>query len=328
MKNLYILGLFIAVSSSSFAQKNVFITIAPKENGNALQLDANLTNSTGVVYSVTYFDYYLSNLHIIHDGGQDLDLSDTVFLIEPANHILHLGILDVTTIEQITFGVGVPPNLNTQSGADAVDISTYPEFHPLSFQDPSMYWGWTSGYTHMIIEGRADSNNDGTPETLYQIHNLGNSNFHNVVLPVTQTDSYADQIDVYVNCNVDVWLKNINIKTIGVLHGSSGDNTVVMNNVLSEPVFDQSATASVPAIQKNIGKMYFSTIDSKTKVTWEGMLNASNYKLTDLSGKLIASGSAQTVKGDFVLPNLTAGMYNFHIYDENANLLNSLKVLK
>jgi hypothetical protein len=34
----------------------------------------------------------------------------------------------------------------------------------LSFQTPSMYWGWQAGYMHMILGGYADDNGDGSLE--------------------------------------------------------------------------------------------------------------------------------------------------------------------
>ena len=56
------------------------------------------------------------------------------------------------------FTVGVPARFNTQQGTEAMDISLYPETHPLSYQSPSMYWGWSFGYMYMIIGGGEGSN--------------------------------------------------------------------------------------------------------------------------------------------------------------------------
>jgi hypothetical protein len=317
----------LAVTSLT-AQKNVFITISPKNAGVDLQMATDITALNGVKYNLDHFDYYLSGLHIIHDGGQDLDLSDTVFLVEPANFVLYLGYLNVTTIEQVNFSVGVPSNINTSSGADAIDIAAYPAGHPLSFQDPSMHWGWTAGYMHMIIGGEADSNDDGIIDYGFELHNLGDANYRSVQLPVVQTNTSVDQIDIYMNCNVDYWIKDIAIESVGILHGTSGANMEILKNVETEPVFDQSATASVPSIYESIGKVYFSTNISSVIVSWEFVKDASSYTLTDISGKLIQKGKVDNMNGSVIFENLTNGIYHFHLLDQYSNKLNDVKIAK
>lgn len=325
-----ILTTVIAVLTVSVisAQKNVFITISPKNGGVDLQMGTDIANLNGLKFNLDHFDYYLSGLHVIHDGGQDLDLSDTVFLVEPANHVLYLGYLNVTTIEQINFSVGVPSNLNTSSGADAIDIAAYPAGHPLSFQDPSMHWGWTAGYMHMIIGGEADSNNDDIVDYGFELHNLGDANYRSVQLPVVQTNTLADQIDIYLNCNVDYWIKDISIETVGILHGTTGANMEIMKNVETEPVFDQSATASVPANYENVGKIYFSSDVSSVTVKWESVKNANHYTLTDASGKMVQTGNADNYSGNVVFENLSNGIYHFQLFDQQNNKLNAVKIAK
>lgn len=328
MIKIYLTALTLLAISYSQAQKNVFLTISPKVAGADLQMGTDLTDLAGVVFNLNHFDYYVSNVHIIHDGGQDIHLTDTVFLVEPDKHILHLGMQNVSTIEQIIFSIGVPANLNTESGADAVDISTYPEGHPLSFQDPAMFWGWTAGYMHMIIGGPVDTDNDGITNAGFQLHNLGNTNYFTVTLPVVQTNTTTDQVDVYLNCHVDVWLKNIDIKTVGILHGSTGANRDVLRNVELETVFDQSGTASVATIHSSVGKVYFSNANEIVTVTWENVKEAQSFKVTDISGKLVNQGSVDGLNGSVILENITNGMYQFQLFDANANKLNSVKIAK
>lgn len=328
MKGILTTMITVLTVSITLAQKNVFVTISPKNAGVDLQMGTDISNLNGLKFNLDHFDYYVSGLHIIHDGGQDLDLSDTVFLVEPANHVLYLGYLNVTTIEQINFSVGVPSNINTISGADAIDIAAYPVGHPLSFQDPSMHWGWTAGYMHMIIGGEADSNNDDIVDYGFELHNLGDANYRSVQLPVIQTNTSVDQIDIYMNCNVDYWIKDISIETVGILHGTTGANMEIMKNVETEPVFDQSATASVPAIYGNVGKVFFSTDVSSVSVRWESVKNATSYALTDAAGKVIQKGNADNYNGSVVFENLTNGIYHFQLFDKQFNKLNSVKIAK
>lgn len=328
MKLAITLIIVLFTNSFAFTQKNVFVTISPKFGANDFQIATNVVDLSGLDVNVDYFDYYLSDVHIIHDGGQDLDLSDTVYLIEPDNHVLYLGFLNVTNIEQINFGIGVPPNLNTINGADAIDIAAYPVGHPLYFQDPEMHWGWASGYMFMIIGGLADSNTDGFPDETFQLHNVGDENYFNVQIPIIQTATTSDQVDLFINCHVDRWIKNISLETVGIQHSSSGPNAVVMNNILAEIVFDQSATASIAEVQKNIGSVFFSNLNSTLTINWKNVIGAANYRFMDIAGKQISASKIDGINGNLTFENLPNGIYIFELFDSNSNKLNSVKVAK
>jgi hypothetical protein len=222
---------FINVNLLLFSQSNLRLQLTPKVETNQITLN-QIVNVHGKKVLLDHFNYYLSNLHVFYDGNQDLDLSDTVFLVKANNFILDLGTHTVQNIEKITFGVGVPQNLNH------LDISIYRDNHPLGFQTPSMHWGWAAGYMHMIIGGRADANNDQDPEKVFELHNLGDANYHSLSLNVIQTNTSTDVIDVFMDCHVDRWMKNIPIKTIGVQHTSINYNASIMLNVVHENVFD------------------------------------------------------------------------------------------
>jgi hypothetical protein len=226
-------------TTALMAQMNVFLSLTPRVEGQQVSMLSVVNGIDGKAIMLDHFDYYLSNIVLIHDGGQELVLPQEVYLIEPDNFVVYLGYLNVVSIEEIRFGVGVPSNLNTIAGADAIDISAYPEGHALSFQDPAMHWGWSAGYMHMIIGGEVDSNDDGTPNTYFELHNLGNNNYTNVSMPIVATQAYPDQLDIHIDCNVDVWLTGVNLSTAGILHGTSGVNAFVLKNVEVEPVFTQ-----------------------------------------------------------------------------------------
>ena len=236
---------------TSFAQKAVYLHLQPKVNGVDFQLNTNYTALDNKVFKLDHFDYYLSEIILTHDAGQEINLSQDIFLVEPENHTFLLGNFDLNLIEQLNFTVGVPKKWNLQSGAESQDISLYPETHPLSFQTPSMYWGWLSGYMHMIIGGFSDSHSDGDPDAYFELHNLGGSNQQLVELNVTQTNTSANQIDIYVDCNIEQWIKNIPLATVGVSHGEVGVNNTILDNVQVEPVFTLANSASLAEIDNS-----------------------------------------------------------------------------
>lgn len=323
-KNLF-LFLSITLNCIGYSQKNVFLTINPKVNGADLQLMTNYSNLSGVAFNLDHFDYYLSSVHVIHDGGQDLNLSNLIFLVEPQNFVLYLGYLNVDQIEAVHFSVGVPPNLNTNSGGDAIDISTYPSEHPLSFQEPSMYWGWTAGYMHMIIGGYGDSNFDGIPDNLFELHNLGDANYRSVQLNVNPTLTSTNQVDIYLNCNVENWIKDISIESLGILHGSTGLNMEILKNVETEAVFTQSAMAGVSDVVNEVGHLSHYRDQEFSKIIWNELIDVSGYNLINTEGRILESGSLETISGELFFQDLSQGVYYISVFDSMGNLLNRLQ---
>jgi len=312
------------VGFCAFAQKNVFLKIAPKVNGNDLVLGANNTDTQGTVFSLNYFNYYLSDLHVIHDGGQDLNLSDTVFLVKSDSFILYLGYIDITNIESLSFFVGVPTDLNTQTGANAIDISMYPAGHPLSFQDPSMYWGWSSGYMFLVTAGNADSNSDGITDAYFELSNLGGHNYVGTSLPVVQTNVGNDQVDVYLDCNIEQWLKGVPLQTIGILHGTLGYNESSMANVASEPVFTQPLNAGTSFVKAEFGEIY----NYEDLLYWKGFPENCQLTIVNPAGKKCLERKNLKSNDQLSLDQMNAGIYFVNVTDSDGLLIRRIKVLK
>jgi hypothetical protein len=328
MKRFILCTGIVCLSFVHIAQKNVFVNISPKVEGNPLQLGTTLTDVNGNAFDVTAFDYYLSNITLIHDGGQVMVLTPEVYLIEPENHTIYLGYLDLNVVEEIQFGIGVPFNLNTISGEDAIDISAYPIGHPLSFQNPSMHWGWSSGYFCMIVSGNADSNSDDTPDALFEVHSLGKENYTNVVLPVIGTDIYTDQLDININCNVDVWLTGVNLGSVGILHGTEGLNALVMSNAADLDVFNQDVTAAINTNEKIPGKLWFHNSSSLFIAQWDGIKHVASINIVDVQGRIVAEKSINSISGKTEFSDLPSGTYRVSVYDTENNLLKTINAVR
>jgi len=310
--------------NSISAQKNVFLRLSPKVNGADLQLGSDFLDLQGNVTNLDYFNYYLSGLHLTVDGGQDIDLSDTVFLVKSTDFVLNLGSLNINTIENISFSIGVPSNINTISGPDVIDISAYPMNHPLSFQDPSMHWGWSAGYIFVVSAGLSDSNGDGIADATFEMHNLGDHNYVNTSLPIIQTNIGQGQIDVNLNCNIDVWLKNIPIATVGVLHGTNGYNSEMMANVTAESVFTQPLTAGLTMETTTTGAFLY----SDQKLVWKGMSNSCQLQIFDSSGKLVAQTNNCQPNGEMELSQVNSGCFMAKIISSEGVEINRLKFVR
>lgn len=309
------------VSLFSWSQTEVYLHFPPKVGGNDLVQNTTVQSLNGVAMSIDDFNYYISNVHIIHDGGQDLSLADTVFIVKANDNILNLGMLNVTNIEAIDFGVGVPPSLNHE------DISQYNEGDPLSWQNPSMHWGWTSGYKFLLVDGYGDSNNDGTEDELFQIHSLGDANYKNVSMTVIPTVS-ATHITVVINCNLDEWLFGVNPGSVGVHHGETGVNASVMNNIDNRPVFTMPGNAGIDDNMESAGTVTYSVNSESVSFNWKDVAKAENFRLIDLAGKVIESGKATEFEGNHTSQIGTSGSYFFYLLDSNGAILKHIQIVR
>jgi hypothetical protein len=318
-KVLVLAGAF--VSLFSVAQTDVNIDFQPKVGGNDFVQNTTIQSLGGVSMSVEFFNYYVSNVHIIHDGGQDLNLSDTVFIVKAEDHFLELGMLNVTNIESIDFGIGVPQAVNHE------DISQVPTGDPLSWQSPTMHWGWTSGYKFLLINGYGDGNNDGTPNQLLQIHSLGDANYKNVSMAVVPTVS-ATSSTIVINCNLDEWLFGIDPGSVGVHHGETGVNASVMNNVNDRPVFTIPGNASLNNSLEADGTVSYSINGESISFNWKDVSNVENFRLIDLAGKVIDAGKATEFNGTHSSQVMNSGSYFFYLLDSNGSIIKHIQVIR
>jgi hypothetical protein len=244
MKNV-LSALLMAICALVQAQTDLFLHIKSTFAGQPLQLQTNVPTLNGQVVNIDHFNYYLSDLVLYHDGGNTTLVSPTVMVFTPDVQGYYLGNYSVQQLDSIRFMVGVPPRFNTQQGAEAQDISSFPLSHPLSFQSPSMYWGWQFGYMHMVVGGNADSDNNQQTDAYFEFHNLGDHNQRLVQMPIIATQTTMEQQDVYLECRLDQWLHNMPLGTVGVLHGETGLNDSIMANVNTFSVFTQPQSAGL-----------------------------------------------------------------------------------
>ena len=313
MKQLISIVIFLAACHTMSAQKDVFLHINPFFNNGPFQLNTPYTGIDGVVVNIDHFDYYVSDVVLFHDGGVQTNVSPAVYLFTPEEFGFFLGTYNIQDLDSIRFLVGVPARLNTQSGVEAVDISSYPDTHPLSFQNPTMYWGWQFGYMHMIVGGEADSNNDQIPDAYFEMHNLGDHNTRMIQMPVIETQTNSGQMDLYLTCNIDEWLREMPLSTVGVLHGQSGLNESIMSNVQTYNVFTQPATAD---LNTNLPSSVY--VEGAT-LYWEDLQQAS-FTIFDLSGRLVSSGFMNEEYGSAAL-DMNTGYYILRVYDAQHRAL-------
>ena len=312
MKPLTIV-LIIFSSLVSIGQKNVFLNLKPVFQGADFETGESYQHPSGQFLSVDYLNYYVSDVMITHDGGQILTASPAVFLVSMEEHLLFIGNFQVENIEHIEFTLGVPERFNTQDGAEATDISSYPAGHPLSFQDPGMYWGWAFGYMHVVTAGAPT----------FELHNVGPQLAKQISLDVIPTETSSAQIDIELYCNVDRWFNSILFSGMLISHGAGPENVQMMSNLLTEDVFSISAQASIPEhintqsfVYQNQAGLNVSNIPS----------HATSVKITDQLGRLVL---AQNILGasELVLACEHEGIIFISLMNQAGTELETIKYI-
>lgn len=128
------------------------------------------TNAAGETYSITKFNYYISNIVLHNENGTDYTVpkDDSYFLIQESDestHVVELSDVPAGNYTGITFTVGV----------DSLKC-TAPVEERTGVLDPAaggadMYWGWNSGYIFLKMEGTSTASEMG--DFYYHIGGFG-----------------------------------------------------------------------------------------------------------------------------------------------------------
>lgn len=313
---------FLLISGSVVAQHPLHLNFQFVNQNSDLALGQVVSDLTDTKYRLTEAIFYISNLKIEHDGGQLLDFGDSVFYVNIKNPIIDLGIQNLDQVDSLSFFVGIPANLNH------TDIAAYPENHPMSFKTPSMHWGWTAGYFFFVVDGYADTDNDNVPNEFFQLHCMGDQNFKYVKLANKATISSDGKREIFQRVNMDVWLKGVDLKTLGAQHGSTGVNYYAMRNVESFPVFTAPWNASVNTLTQYVGSLKCYDSGNGLEISWEGMKTIGKLELYTASGQLVQAVNTTEVSAKRTFANLASGSYIVRILSENNQVLHQMNTIQ
>lgn len=257
------------------AQQNIHLKINHKLGDNPLEMEQPAVNNLGYGFTFTRIDYYISSLSIHHDGGMTTTFPD-VYILSKGNEELNvlLGTANVTTIESITFSIGVESPTNNE------DPAQWPTDHPLNYQSPSMHWGWSSGYRFAAVEGLSGSNMNLN----YQLHGLGNDNYFSQTIPV---QGMQDGNMTYIELDADYIeaLRDINLSTGPINHGTNTNDLTMLNN-FKDYVFSP-ASSVVGIFEEPVLNFNLYPNPSKSEFTISGINEIMKVQVTDMTGRKI-----------------------------------------
>ena len=155
--------LMLCFFNSANSQKEIVLRLSHALNDSSFKYNENFEVDGNKNY-YTRLQYYLSGFELEHDGGQSTILNNVYVLASGHISNYYLGNFNVSSLESISFDVGVDQIANSGN------TTNYSSLHPLGPKSPPMDWGWPSGYFFVVTNGFTDADNDNIPETNFQLH--------------------------------------------------------------------------------------------------------------------------------------------------------------
>jgi hypothetical protein len=299
MKTLFTSILSILVLSA-YAQTNVVLNIEHRINQNPFAFNDERTAPGGYAFDVDRLEYYISDIQIVHDGGQTTDVDDVWLLVDAGNDVnFDLGDHSFTTIEGINFYIGVGPDVNN------ADPSQWPNGHALAPQNPSMHWGWSSGYRFVAMEGGAGNNTAFT----YEVHALGNNNYNQVQITTDAIDN-GNSKEIVIYADYARALNSIDVSSGLILHATNGQAITFLDNFADHVFFPASALSVEDAEFKGVFDVYPNPAESLGQVSYR-FDEEGDYTISVLNaqGQLIYSERIVSKSGLHTLPEVARGQY-------------------
>jgi hypothetical protein len=147
------------------------------------------------------------------------------------------------------------------------------------------------------------------------LHNLGNNNQQSVTLPTIQTNT-GNQIDLHYNCHIDRWLNQMPLSSVGVLHGATGLNLSILQNVNTQDVFTLDAAAKLQEHEAAV----VSWKQSASEITIHGLQNQviENYQVFSNTGQKVIDVQLNAPTASILLEQLQSGLYLIHVEMNNG----------
>ena len=192
-----------------------------------------------------------------------------------------MGSHSITSIEGVNFHIGV------DAGKNHADPASYNMSHPLAPKNPSMHWGWTSGYRFIAMEGKGGANLNQT----FELHGLGDANYFKVTVPFA-TAMTATNNEFVLNVDADYTriLENVNVSSGLIVHGETGAAKTALEN-MRDYVFAEGSfpSSTIDISEINDFKVFPNPTNGLSKLTIETSIEGTyQVAITDIVGKQVA----------------------------------------
>ena len=321
MKNILSVAFALIFSLTAYSQSDIYLKINHLLGSSPFAFNTTASNNLGHNFDLNRMEYYISSISITHDGGVITNISDTWILANASTSVYELlGNYNITTIESISFSIGVetPENHN--------DPSLLAASNPLAPKSPSMHWGWTAGYRFVAMQGMAGTT---TPNQVFELHGLGDVNYYNQTITTSGT-SDANGLVVELDADYEQAIKNISIASGVVSHGEVNEAADMLKNFRDNVFTATEAIVAGVEIAKgdNHFKMYPNPKRNGEVLTfqYDGNLINPTIEIVDLSGRVIAIQQLDN-SNQFIFKGLEKGVYFVNLKSINGEVINTEKLI-
>jgi hypothetical protein len=317
MKNLLLLSLSL-VSSIAFGQIAAELRIYHRLGTDSYSWNTEVQNNLGQSFKISRLEYYLTRFSVVHDGGQITAISDDTVALIKANDwfsAVQLGELNVTDVEAVKFHIGVFAPVNN------ADPSLYPPEHPLAPKNPSMHWGWASGYRFLAYEGTAGTNFAQT----VQLHALGNHNYFETTV-ATGAQISNGKLVIALDGDYLEGMYNIHLSDGVIAHGVDEEDLDALLNFKDRVFSERTGELGLNDLDQPVVTVYPNPSNTGIlKVTSDQTFD--EIVVNDLNGKMIERIEVSSLNVGKVDLGSQKGVYLIEIRSNNRVLGRSKIVL-
>ena len=274
------------------------------------------TNNLGNQFTFSRLQYYIDDIQVEYNVDSVFDYQGVVLVDAlDGSTTVSLGNVTLDSVTAIRFAVGVGPDVNN------LDPSTYPASHPLAPKNPSMHWGWTSGYRFVCAEGMASS----TFDQGFELHGLGNDNYAMQTIPTSGTQISADTIEIQLTADYSQLVRNIAVAQGVISHGETGDAFQALKNLNNDVFTSSEGNAALGQLEESLPEIAVRMFPNPSNghVTIHAAAGA-RVTVYNTLGSVVAS---HTVSNDQLSLNLsTAGVYLVKVEASGVSTINKLIV--
>ena len=169
-------------------------------------------NNTNVQF--TNVAFYLGDMKFETSDGSVYESESRYHLIKPEIYDFGFSIPadkaeDKIILTNASFFVGVDADTNSESEEDFTEREVG---DPLGQQNPSMHWGWSTGYRFMNIDGNADVDGDGEFETQLTYH-LGRDEYLRAFTVALDLELDSNNNEFQIIFDMEAFLAGLDFET-------------------------------------------------------------------------------------------------------------------
>jgi len=299
---------------SAQAQTDIDLVLNHEFNGSPFQY-GTVYQLNGTAVQLDRVQYYMSGFELTHDGGQTTSMPDAYVLASANVSSYTLGQENITTLEGFSFDLGV------DAARNGMGTSSWPAGHPLAAQSPSMDWSWPGGYFFWVIDGQADTNQDGTPDAFFSLRGLGNT-------LLTDVDAFSgmsasgNTITIGMDVNVADWLAGIDLGAVGSQHDGGANNQLIGTNTNDRTVFTLNATLNTDELTLEESSIYADYQMAYAPTIYYDLATKKKVDITvvDMAGSIVLEAKQENPEGNyFIRKELPDGTYLINFTNGDVN---------